>query len=62
MFFNKESNLAKAQYDFSMQQLSRIEELVDAGVQPMANKFDSEATLASDEQRLTVAENNLDLH
>ena len=62
VLLNKENLIiAKAQYDFSMQQLSRIEELVDAGVQPMANKFDSEATLASDEQRLTVAENNYNL-
>jgi outer membrane protein len=62
VLLNKENLvIAKAQYDFSKQQLRRVEELVNAGTQPLANKFDSEATLASDEQRMTVAENNYNL-
>ena len=37
------------------------EELVDAGVQPKANVYDSEATLSIDSQEVTLAENNYNL-
>ena len=62
VLFNKENlETAQAQYDFSAKQLKQVEELVDAGVQPKANVYDAEATLASDKQNLTAAQNNYDL-
>jgi len=62
VLFNKENlETAKAQYDFSSKQLEQVSNLVDAGVQPKANIFDAEATLSSDAQRLTVADNNYTL-
>lgn len=60
--FNKENlEVAQAQVAFSLKQLDQVNELVDAGVQPRANIYDVEATLSSDEQNLTVAENNYNL-
>ena len=38
--------------------MERVKSLVQAGTQPEANIFDAEATLANDEQNLTVAENS----
>ena len=61
MLNNENLSIADAQYKFSIEQLERVKELVTAGIQPLANVFDAEATLASDEQRLTVAENNYNL-
>ena len=62
VLLNKENlNVSQAQYAFSVEQLERIEELVRSGIQPEANRYDAQATLASDEQRLTVAENNYNL-
>ena len=62
ILFNKENlETAKAQYEFSSKQLQQVKDLVDAGVQPKANIYDAEATLSSDAQRLTVAENNYTL-
>ena len=59
VLFNKENlETAKSQYEFSKKQLEQVQELVDAGVQPRANIYDAEATLANDEQSVTVAENN----
>ena len=62
VLLNKENLIiAQAQFEFSAEQLQRVKELVAAGTQPQANVFDSEATLASDEQKLTVAQNNYTL-
>ncbi|WP_027137759.1 TolC family protein [Gaetbulibacter saemankumensis] len=62
VLFNQENlEIAQAQYDFSLQQLKQVKNLVDAGVQPKANIYDAEATVSSDAQNLTVAENNLNL-
>ena len=62
VLFNKENlETAQAQVEFSKTQLEQVKELVDAGVQPRANIYDVEATLSSDEQNLTVAENNYNL-
>lgn len=62
VLFNKERlETAKAQYEFSKKQLQQVKSLVDAGVQPRANIYDVEATLSSDEQSVTVAENNYTL-
>jgi len=62
VLFNKERlETAKAQYDFSSKQLQQVKDLVEAGVQPRANIYDSEATLSNDEQSVTIAENNYTL-
>lgn len=62
VLFNIENlEIAQAQYDFSKKQLDQVQELVDAGVQPQANVYDAEATLSSDLQNVTVAENNYEL-
>ncbi|NOY46756.1 MAG: TolC family protein [Chlorobi bacterium] len=59
VLFNKENlETARAQYEFSKTQLKQVNDLVEAGVQPKANVFDAEATLSTDEQKLTVADNN----
>jgi len=62
VLFNKENlETAQAQYNFSSKQLQQVKDLVDAGVQPKANIYDSEATLSNDAQSVTVAENNYTL-
>ena len=62
VLFNKENlETAKAQYNFSSTQLQQVKNLVEAGVQPQANVYDAEATLSSDEQNLTIADNNYTL-
>lgn len=62
VLFNKENlETAKAQYTFSEKQLNQVKALVDAGVQPRANIYDSEATLSRDAQSVTIAENNFNL-
>jgi len=62
VLLNKENlNIARAQFNFSVDQLDRVKELVEAGTQPQANVFDAEATLANDEQSLTVAQNSYTL-
>ena len=62
VLLNKENLIiAEAQYDFSIEQLQLVKELVEAGVQPQANVFDAEASLANDSQQLTLAENSYTL-
>ena len=62
VLLNKENlTIAQVQYNFSIEQLERVKALVSAGTQPQANVFDAEATLANDEQSLTVAQNNYTL-
>jgi len=62
VLFNKENlQTAKTQVEFSSSQITQVSALVEAGVQPQANIYDAEATLSSDEQRFTVAQNNYDL-
>jgi len=62
ILFNKENLVtAKKQFDFTNKQLTQVKELVDAGVQPKANINDVLATLSSDIQKVTVAENSLAL-
>jgi len=62
VLFNKENlETAQAQIAFSQKQLDQVKELVQAGVQPEANVYDVQATFSSDEQNLTVAENNFNL-
>lgn len=62
ILFNKENlEIAKAQFNFSKEQLDQVKGLVDAGVQPKANIYDVEATLGRDAQQVTIAENNFNL-
>jgi len=61
LFAAENLETAKAQFEFSLKQVLQVKELVDAGVQPQANVFDAEATLANDEQSVTIAQNNYDL-
>ena len=62
VLFNRENlETAQAQYSFSEKQLEQVNKLVEAGVQPRANIYDAEATLANDSQSVTVAQNNFDL-
>lgn len=62
VLFNKERlEIAKAQFEFSKKQLEQVQELVDAGVQPKVNIYDADATLSTDEQSVTIAENNYNL-
>ena len=59
VLLNKENLIiAETQYSFSKEQLNRIKELVEAGVQPQADILDLEAALANDMQLLTEAENS----
>ena len=52
VLFNKENlEIAKAQLVFSEKNLEQVRGLVDAGVQPVANIYDAEATLANDQPR-----------
>lgn len=62
VLFNRERlETAKAQYMFSKKQVDQVKELVDAGTQPQVNIYDAEATFSTDEQNLTIAENNFNL-
>jgi outer membrane protein len=62
ILFNKERlETAQAQYEFSSKQVDQVKDLVDAGVQPRANIIDAEATLSTDAQNVTIAENNYNL-
>ncbi len=55
VLFNKENlETGKAQLAFSQKSLNQINELVKAGVQPMASVYDAKATLATDKQNLTT--------
>jgi outer membrane protein len=58
LFNNENLQTARAQFAFSQKQLKQVQDLVDAGVQPKANVYDAEATLANDEQSVTISENN----
>jgi outer membrane protein len=59
--FKERLDIANTQYQFSKKQLKQVTELVEAGVQPQANIFDAEATLSTDEQSVTEAENSYNL-
>ncbi len=60
ILFNKENlNVAKTQLANDQKLLVRTEALVDAGSLPRGDLFDSKATIAADEQKIVVAENQL---
>jgi outer membrane protein len=62
VLLNKESlTIAKDQVAISENQVEKAKTLVDAGSQPKATLFEAEATLATNLQQLTTAQNTLDL-
>lgn len=62
VLFNKENlETALAQYEFSQKQLDQVKELVEAGSQAQVDIYDAEATLATDKQSITTADNNYNL-
>ena len=59
---NKENiKIAKEQITITTIQLNKMQELIDAGVNPKADLLDIQATLAQNKQQLVEAENALDL-
>lgn len=62
VLFNKENlKIAEAQVNLSSEQVKRTQRLVESGLQPKGNILEVEANLASDEEKLITAQNNLDL-
>lgn len=60
ILFNKENlNVLKTQLANDQKLLMRTEALVEAGSLPRGDLFDSKATIAADEQKIVVAENQL---
>ncbi len=60
ILFNKESlKVLQAQNQITKEQLDRTNELVDAGVVPRGDLLEIKATMANDEQRIVVAENQI---
>lgn len=62
VLLNKESVIiAKDQIEISKLQVQMTKEMVDAGSSPKADLLDAQATLASNEEQLTTAQNQVDL-
>ncbi len=61
LFVKENIKINKAQVALSKEQVDRTKRLVESGVQPKGNLLDVVATLASDEEKLVTAQNNLDL-
>jgi len=60
ILFNKENlRVLQSQNEITKQQLNQTNELVDAGVIPRGDLLEIKATLANDEQRIVVAENQI---
>lgn len=60
ILFNKENlKVIQAQNQITKEQLNQTNELVDAGVIPRGDLLEIKATLANDEQRIVVAENQI---
>jgi outer membrane protein len=60
ILFNKENlKVQQSQLSFDEKQLSRTDELVKAGSVPRGDLLDMKATIATDNQKITVAENAL---
>ena len=58
VLFNKESyKVILAQHAITLEQLERVEELVEVGVLPRGDLLEIKATAANEEQRMIVAEN-----
>jgi len=61
LFVKENIKINIAQVALSKEQVDRTKRLVESGVQPKGNLLDVVATLASDEEKLITAQNNLDL-
>jgi outer membrane protein len=60
VLFNKESlKVIEAQHEITLEQLERVQELVEAGSLPRGDLLEIKATAANEEQRMIVAENNV---
>lgn len=60
VLFNKESlKVIQAQHEITLQQLQRVQELVEAGSLPRGDLLEIKATAANEEQRMIVAANNV---
>ena len=60
VLFNKESlKVIKAQHEITLEQLARVQELVEAGSLPRGDLLEIKATAANEEQRMIVAANNV---
>ncbi|GAB2764970.1 TolC family protein [Salinimicrobium soli] len=60
VLFNKENyKVIAAQHEITLQQLERVQELVDAGSVPKGDLLEIKATAANEEQRMIVAENQI---
>lgn len=62
VLFNKQSlEVLLAQNEVTLEQMERTGELVDAGVLPKGDLLEIEATNADEQQRIIVAENNIEI-
>lgn len=62
ILFNKENlKVLQAQNQITKEQLERTNELVDVGVLPRGDLLEIKATMASDEQRIVVAKNQIEI-
>ncbi len=62
VLFNKQSlDVIKAQNEVTREQLERTSELVEAGVLPKGDLLEIEATNADEQQRIILAENNIEI-
>ncbi|MGB7786952.1 MAG: TolC family protein [Salinimicrobium sp.] len=60
VLFNKENlKVITAQHEITLQQLDRVQELVDAGSVPKGDLLEIKANSANEEQRMIVAENQI---
>lgn len=60
VLFNKQNlEVLRSQNTITKNQLSRTQDLVDAGVLPKGDLLEIEATAANEQQRIIVAENNI---
>ncbi len=60
ILFNRENlKVQKAQQDTDEKQLTKTQELVDAGMVPRGDLLDMKATVAADKQKVVAAENSL---
>ncbi|SDK67671.1 outer membrane protein [Salinimicrobium catena] len=60
VLFNKESlKVIEAQHEITLEQLERVQELVEAGSLPRGDLLEIKATAANEEQRMIVAANNV---
>lgn len=60
VLFNKENlKVIQAQHQITLEQMERVQELVDAGSLPKGDLLEIKATAANEEQRMIVAANNV---